>query len=375
MIDKNRVFINYFDTISCAGDSPKELFASICEKKESISLNTNYVKDSIVAIGEIKKEFSLNDILLQRLKELLKNLDLKDFSKTLLVIGSSVGGMALSEDIYFRDKNYKNIDYKKHPIDSIAYLLKQHFDFYDDISFSTACTSSANALGYAKEVLEKGIYKNVLVVGIDELSYTTVCGFNSLGVLSSKPCTPFDKNRDGMNVAEGFGVLFLSTQKTKDSIELAGVGYSSDAHHMTQPHPQGLGAIKAMSSALENAKLTVEDIDYINAHGTGTQANDFSELIAIKELFKNSKNTPKVSSTKSTTGHTLGAAGAIEAIICCEVLKNQTIPPNKNLTDIEIDGIDYSFETKKQLLRYALSNSFAFGGNNTSLIFGVCHED
>lgn len=375
MIDKNRVFINYFDTISCAGDSPKELFASICEKKESISLNTNYVKDSIVAIGEIKKEFSLNDILLQRLKELLKNLDLKDFSKTLLVIGSSVGGMALSEDIYFRDKNYKNIDYKKHPIDSIAYLLRQHFDFYDDISFSTACTSSANALGYAKEALEKGIYKNVLVVGIDELSYTTVCGFNSLGVLSSKPCTPFDKNRDGMNVAEGFGVLFLSTQKTKDSIELAGVGYSSDAHHMTQPHPQGLGAIKAMSSALENAKLTVEDIDYINAHGTGTQANDFSELIAIKELFKNSKNTPKVSSTKSTTGHTLGAAGAIEAIICCEVLKNQTIPPNKNLIDIEIDGIDYSFETKKQLLRYALSNSFAFGGNNTSLIFGVCHED
>lgn len=375
MIDKNRVFINYFDTISCAGDSPKELFASICEKKESISLNTNYVKDSIVAIGEVKKEFSLNDILLQRLKELLKNLDLKDFSKTLLVIGSSVGGMALSEDIYFRDKNYKNIDYKKHPIDSIAYLLKQHFDFYDDISFSTACTSSANALGYAKEVLEKGIYKNVLVVGIDELSYTTVCGFNSLGVLSLKPCTPFDKNRDGMNVAEGFGVLFLSTQKTKDSIELAGVGYSSDAHHMTQPHPQGLGAIKAMSSALENAKLTVDDIDYINAHGTGTQANDFSELIAIKELFKNSKNTPKVSSTKSTTGHTLGAAGAIEAIICCEVLKNQTIPPNKNLTDIEIDGIDYSFETKKQLLRYALSNSFAFGGNNTSLIFGVCHED
>ena len=160
---KNRVFVSYFDTISCAGYNANELFSSICEKKDTITLDTNYVKDRVVAIGKIKKDKSLNDILLERLKELLKNLNLKDFQDTLLVVGSSVGGMSETENLYFKDKNYKNIDYKKHPIDSIAYFLKKQFTFYDDISFSTACTSSANALGYAKEVIQKGIYKNVLV--------------------------------------------------------------------------------------------------------------------------------------------------------------------------------------------------------------------
>lgn len=372
---KNRVFVNYFDTISCAGYNANELFSSICEKKDTITLDTNYVKDRVVAIGKIKKDKSLNDILLERLKELLKNLNLKDFQDTLLVVGSSVGGMSETENLYFKDKNYKNIDYKKHPIDSIAYFLKKQFTFYDDISFSTACTSSANALGYAKEVIQKGIYKNVLVVGIDDLSHTTVCGFSALSVLSSKPCTPFDKNREGMNVAEGFGILFLQDKKQDSSIEILGVGYSSDAHHMTQPHPNGLGAIEAMKNALKDAKLKPDDIDYINAHGTGTYANDFSELTAIKELFKDSKTKPQVSSTKSITGHTLGAAGAIEAIICCMVLKNQTIVPNKGLNEIEIDGINYPIVTSKQDIKYTISNSFAFGGNNTSLIFGLCNED
>lgn len=175
-----------------------------------------------------------------------------------------------------------------------------------------------------------------------------------------------------MNVAEGFGILFLETKKNRNSIELLGVGYSSDAHHMTQPHPMGLGAVASMQNALKDANLSSIDIDYINAHGTGTYANDFSELTAIKEIFKSK---PKVSSTKSTTGHALGAAGAIEAIICCMVLKNQTIVPNKELNVIEIDGLNYSFSTQKQEIKYTLSNSFAFGGNNTSLIFGICNED
>ena len=178
-----------------------------------------------------------------------------------------------------------------------------------------------------------------------------------------------------MNVAEGFGILFLQDKKQDSSIEILGVGYSSDAHHMTQPHPNGLGAIEAMKNALKDAKLKPDDIDYINAHGTGTYANDFSELTAIKELFKDSKTKPQVSSTKSITGHTLGAAGAIEAIICCMVLKNQTIVPNKCLNEIEIDGINYPMVTSKQDIKYTISNSFAFGGNNTSLIFGICNED
>ncbi|WP_034255242.1 beta-ketoacyl-[acyl-carrier-protein] synthase family protein [Aliarcobacter lanthieri] len=371
-IVNNRVFINYFDTICCAGNNPEELFEAILEKKDCISFDTTFIKGQTVAIGKIKNSTCLNELLVQRLKKLLENTNLEDFSQTLLVIGSSVGGINETEKLYFKDKNYKNIDYKKHPIDAIVHFLRQNFNFYDDISFSTACTSSANALGYAKECINKGIYKNILVVGIDALSFTTVCGFRALSVLSSKSCIPFDKSRDGMNVAEGFGILLLQDKKSENSIEFLGAGYSSDAHHMTQPHPKGFGAIEAMTNALKSANIKSNEISYINAHGTGTYANDFSELTAIKNLFDDIK--PKVSSTKSITGHTLGAAGAIEAIICCMVLKKQIIPTNKGLVDIEIEGINYSFENEKQNIKYTISNSFAFGGNNTSLILGICNE-
>ncbi|WP_428026900.1 beta-ketoacyl-[acyl-carrier-protein] synthase family protein [Arcobacter sp.] len=365
----NKVYINYFDSISCAGNDSEELFQSICNKKNTITLDSTFIENRTVAIGKIQNSKSLNELLLERCNKLLTVNKLNDFSNTLLVIGSSVGGMNETEKLFFQNKNYKQINPKKHPVDAISYFLKQRYKFYDDISFSTACTSSANALGYAKEVITKGIYENVLVIGIDSLSYTTVCGFSALSVLSSKPCTPFDKNREGMNVAEGFGILLLQNKKLEKSIELCGVGYSSDAHHMTQPHPEGLGAKKAMENALLDGKLNINDISYINAHGTGTSANDFSELNAIKSLFTDNK--PKVSSTKSITGHTLGAAGAIEAIISCMVLQKQIIIPNKDLKNIEIEDINYCFEATPSKVKYVLSNSFAFGGNNTSLIFGL----
>ena len=218
-------------------------------------------------------------------------------------------------------------------------------------------------------MISKNIYKNVLVIGIDSLSYTTVCGFSSLSVLSSKPCTPFDKNREGMNVSEAIAVLLLQDEPKDNSIELCGVGYSSDAHHMTQPHPEGNGAINAMQNAINDAKISTENISYINAHGTGTQANDSAELNAISRLFKNTN--VKVSSTKSITGHTLGAAGAIEGIISCLVLQNQIIPPNKNINDLEDTDICFPNEVLNENISHVLSNSFAFGGNNTSLVFGL----
>lgn len=369
MTTNKKTYINSFDSVSCAGFGCEELFQAICEKKDSISLDNSYVKDKSVAIGKIGNLTPFETLLITKCKEVLKVSNLENFEDTLLVIGSSVGGMAKTEEIFFTQKSYKNIDPDFHTIDAICKILEKEFTFYDNISFSTACTSSANALGYAKEVISKGIYKNVLVVGIDSLSHTTVCGFNALSVLSSSPCKPFDKNRDGMNVSEAIAVLLLQDEiKDENSIELCGVGYSSDAHHMTQPHPEGKGACKAMENAIADAKISLKDIAYINAHGTGTFANDFSELTAIKSLFTEHK--PYVSSTKSITGHTLGAAGALEAIISCMVLQKQIIIPNKNLEEIDIDGINYSFETLKGDFSYVLSNSFAFGGNNTSLVFG-----
>ncbi len=367
-----KVYINSFDTVSCAGNDTQELFESICEKRDCITIDKTYVKDRSLAIGKIDSEKEFSTLLIQTCKKVLEESNLESFKNTLLIVGSSVGGMQVTEKIFFKDKNYKNINYKEHAIDAIAYTLKKVFTFCDDISFSTACTSSANALGYAKEIVEKGIYENVLVVGADSLSHTTVCGFAALGVLSSKPCTPFEENREGMNVAEAVAVILLQDQKNSQSIELCGVGYSSDAHHMTQPHPEGLGAKKAMKNALDNANITYEKIDYINAHGTGTVANDNSEAFAIATLFPNK---PYMSSTKAYTGHTLGAAGAIEAIICSMAIKKQTIPPFKDLKNPQRDDILYAKQKIKTKIDYVLSNSFAFGGNNTSLIFRTCNED
>lgn len=374
MIINKKAYVNSYEAISCAGLNSEQLFASICEKKDCISINKDYVLEREVAIGQINSNDTFNELLLNSCKKVLKTSNLNDYSNTLLIVGSSVGGMSETERIFFNDKSYKNIDYKKHPIDSIAYELKKEFDFYDDISFSTACTSSANAIGYAKEVISKGIYKNVLVVGVDSLSYTTVCGFSALSVLSSKPCTPFEKQRDGMNVAEGIAILLIQDQKIANSVEVCGVGYSSDAHHMTQPQPEGKGAAKAIENAIKSANVDKNKIKYINAHGTGTMANDSSELNAIVTVF-NESNSPYVSSTKSFTGHTLGASGALEAIISVMVLQKQIIPPSKDIIEPEREDISFTNEAIKEEVEYVLSNSFAFGGNNTSLLFGLPNEN
>ncbi len=367
-----KVYINNFHSISCAGNTSEELFESICEKKDCISIDSTYVKGRDVAIGKIKSSKNFKTLLFNACKKVLNESNLDDYSNTLLIVGSSVGGMLTTENTYFKDKNYKNIDYNQHTINSIAYNLKKEFTFYDDISFSTACTSSANALGYAKEVLSKGIYKNVLVVGADSLCSTTVCGFSALSVLSSNPCTPFEKDREGMNVSEAIAVILLQNDKNINSVELCGVGYSSDSHHMTQPHPDGLGAKNAIQNALDDAKISFKEISYINAHGTGTIANDNSEANAIASLFPNK---PYLSSTKSITGHTLGAAGAIEAIISIMCIQKEIIPPSKNLKDPQRDDVLFTNEAISQKVDYIVSNSFAFGGNNTSLVFGKCNEN
>lgn len=367
-----KAYVNNFHAISCAGNGVEELLTSICEKKDCITIDSSYISGKDIAIGKIKENKNFIKLLIDSCRKVLLESNLNDYSNTLLVIGSSVGGMSSSENIFFKEKSYENIDYKEHSIDAIAYNLKKEFSFYDDVSFSTACTSSANALAYAKEVLSKGLYENVLVVGADNLCATTIYGFSTLGVLSSKPCTPFEENREGMNVSEAIAVLLLQDKKTNSSVEICGVGYSSDAHHMTQPHPEGLGAKIAMTKALEDAEICFDKITYINAHGTGTFANDNSEARAVASVFKNK---PYFGSTKSFTGHALGAAGAIEAIISIMCIQNQFIVPNKSIQNPLIEDLNFNTEIVNTEVNYVLSNSFAFGGNNTSLVFRKCHED
>jgi len=360
-----KAYINSYELQSCVGNT-KELMEAIYDQRSGISIDTSYMRDTPVGLGKMSKGdffLTLNEVV----RSVLECSSLENFSNTLLIVGSSVGGMSESETHYFKDKNYKNIDSSRHAISVIENSLQEEFSFKDVRSISTACTSSANAFLLAKRLINVEAYDNVLVVGADALCYTTVCGFYALSVLSSKPCTPFSENREGMNVAEAIAAVLVQNVQTQNSIELCGVGASSDAYHMTNPDPEAGGAISSMSNALKDAGLNVEDINYVNAHGTGTLANDNVEALAIEKLFANGVS---VSSTKAITGHTLGAAGAIEAIISCEAIKQGKIPPQTNMKIQDNKNINIPIQTIKQKVNYVVSNSFAFGGNNTSIIFG-----
>jgi len=365
-MQKNRVFVNAYESLSCAGHTDA-LMKAIYAKESGITIDTSYMSEHQAGLGSMAPH-SFFPSLVSVVQTVLEKSDLKDFSETLLIVGSSVGGIGKSEQIFFEEKSYQNINPKEHAISVISDTLNRAFGFKSSRSISTACTSSANALMLAQRLINLGAYENVLVVGADALCYTTVCGFYALGVLSGQPCTPFQKDREGMNVAEGIAALLLQNVQTPSSVELCGSAGSSDAFHMTNPDPEAGGAIACMRKAVENAGLQTSDIDYVNAHGTGTQANDAVEALAVETLFTHN---PYMSSTKAITGHTLGAAGALEAIIACEVIKQQRIAPQSSLEVAENEKVNLPRNAVETEIRYVISNSFAFGGNNTAVVFGA----
>ncbi len=357
-------------SIRSACGNTDDTLENVFNKKSSLRQYSDIVPEKTVCIGKLPSDLSFRSFLIESVNEVLVISNLDDFSNTLLLVGSSVGGMATTERVVFTEKDYKNIDTNKHTIDAIASTLNQEYNFLSTRSFSTACTSSANALKVAKELIAVGAYENILVVGADEICSTTIFGFSALGVLNDDICTPFQNGRKGMNVAEGIGVLLLQNIQEKDSIQFMGAGCSSDAFHIANPDPTADGAKSAMLKALDDASLEVHQINYINAHGTGTHANDSMEAKAILELF--GKNI-FISSSKSNFGHTLGAAGAIEAIVCIEALRKNLLPPQIKSDDNEVD-LNFLQESISINVKYVLSNSFAFGGNNTALIFGFPNE-
>ena len=240
---------------------------------------------------------------------------------------------------------------------------------------ANACASGANAIGHAWELLRRGDCERVLTGGFDALSQMVFAGFDSLQALSPTQCRPFDANRDGLALGEGAGVLTLETlphaQKRGAKIlgEIVGYGASLDTHHLTQPHPQGDAALASMNAATKIAGLTPLRIDYVNAHGTGTPMNDGAEANAIHRWAGERGATLPVSSTKSSIGHLLGAAGAVEAIICLMALREQWLPPTSTLQTPDAACTFPVVRTPTSAkLEYALTNSFGFGGANASLI-------
>ncbi len=239
---------------------------------------------------------------------------------------------------------------------------------------STACSSSANSLMLGARMIRAGIADRVLAGGTDSVTRFTLNGFNTLMILDKNGCRPFDGNRAGLTIGEGAAFLMLESEEmVKRSGKpilavLSGYGNANDAYHQTASSPEGTGAILAMEKALEVSGLKSSDISYINVHGTGTQNNDLSEGVAVEKVF--GCNVPPFSSTKSYTGHTLGAAGAIEAVISILAIKNRVIFPNLNWTT-PMSELSIRPVTKilhDQPVDHVLSNSFGFGGNNSTLI-------
>ncbi len=239
------------------------------------------------------------------------------------------------------------------------------------VAICCACASSAKAFGSARRMIEAGLIDAALVGGVDSLCLTTLYGFHSLQLTSPAPCRPFDVARDGISIGEAAAFVLLERapqNAAADSVLLLGIGESSDAYHMSAPHPEGLGARRAMQAALQAAQLEPGDIDYINLHGTGTLSNDRSESQAVTSLF--GPTTP-CSSTKGATGHTLGAAGALEAVISTLAIQNGLMPGGVRTSTIDPTLMaHYIKDNRRAPTSRVLSNSFGFGGTNCSLIFG-----
>jgi 3-oxoacyl-[acyl-carrier-protein] synthase-1 len=233
---------------------------------------------------------------------------------------------------------------------------------------STACSSSAKVFATAARLIEAGVIDAAVVGGVDSLCLTTLYGFNSLELLAREPCRPWDAARSGLSIGEAGAFALLEPRRDTAAVAVLGVGESSDAHHMSAPHPEGLGARLAMQAALADAGLAPGDIDYVNLHGTATPSNDAAEDRAVVDVF--GAATP-CSSTKGATGHTLGAAGAVEAVLAALALRDGFIPGGAHTEALDPAlRANYVRESRAAPLGRVLSNSFGFGGTNCSLVLG-----
>lgn len=292
------------------------------------------------------------------------------------VSGTTVGGMDMTEQYYldFFEKNDFDHFIMSHDCGACTEIIANYFGhFYYITSISTACSSAANAIILGAELIESGELDIVIVGGTESLTKYHLNGFNTLMILDQKQCRPFDATRNGLNLGEGAAYLVLEKassakrRKAKAFGVLSGYGNACDAFHQTASSLDGKGAFLAMNKALQSAQLQTSDIQYINAHGTGTANNDMSESIAIKRLFGDSL--PPISSTKSYTGHTTSASGSIEAVICLLALTCQFLPINLNWKFPMPEGILPNMDDyPKTELKHVLCNSFGFGGNDSSIL-------
>jgi len=296
-----------------------------------------------------------------------------------VLIGTTMGERPLEEslDTWIKDGHDKvsKIKILLSSVNNISANVGIYFKFHGpNYLIPTACAAGNYAIGYGFDLVNRGDLEYAIVGGADSFSKVAFSGFHRLYAMASKKCQPFDKNRKGMMVGEGAAILLLESldsalnREADICAEILGYALSCDAGHMTSPKIEGIE--KAMLKAIKEAGIDKEEVDYINAHGTGTVPNDRAECAAIKKVFADGYKKIAVSSTKSMLGHTMGAASAIEALTCCLSVKNDIIPPTINFKtrDPECDIDCVPNKARKKQVNIALNNGFAFGGNNACLV-------
>ena len=401
----SRVYITGLGIISAIGDDVSSTLAAIKNRHSGVE-EVRFLKtrlNGLVPIAEVKHDnhglqklagatedqiagdgvWSRTDFLgMIAVGQALRSAGITNAGdpRTGLISATSVGGMDKYE-IFFDDFAHKRPEadakhFIRHDCGNHTERIADHFGIRGFMTtISTACSSSANSIMLGARLIKAGLLDRVIAGGADAMARFTLKGFNSLKILDSQHCQPFDENRRGLNLGEGAGFVVLESESSsagKDRLAvLSGYGNANDAYHQTASSPEGKGAKMAMQKAFEVAGILPREIDYINAHGTGTANNDLSEGLAIEQIF--GRNLPPVSSTKPFTGHTLGAAGGIEAVLSVLAIREGLIYPNLNFqTRMKELNFDPTTELLEgQNIRHVLSNSFGFGGNTSSLIISA----
>lgn len=393
-----RVFVTGIGIISGIGNNVEETLESLKLKRSGVGDITylNTIHRGVIPVSEVKlsekelieksgldknQEYTRATLIgIIAAAEAVKSAQITDIKerKTGLISGTTVGGMDKSE-LYYKDllTTNKHIEFiESHDCGDSTERIADYIGVKEFVSTtSTACSSAANSMMLGARMIKNGLLDRVIAGGIESLTRYHMNGFNTLMILDRELCKPFDENRQGLNLGEGAAFLVLESEDVvketgkKVLCELTGYGNSCEAFHQTASTPEGKGAYAAMKAALDKSGLKPAQIDYINAHGTGTDNNDLSEGRAIDKLF--GPNPPKVSSTKAYTGHTTSASGAVEAVISVLSIQNNLIFPNLNfktqMKEINFKPVTELLENVK--IDHVLSNSFGFGGNNSSLIF------
>ena len=388
-----KCYLNTMGLLCSAGGSPAALKNSLLTQQTNLTVTDSYSKGTPLPLGlyhgelpdislpENKWHSRNNQFALAAVEQIKTEIDtvIKRYGvhRVAVIIGTSTSGIAESEPAIRQWALTSEIppyyDYGLQEMGATAQFVATVLGVQGPVyGISTACSSGAKALASARRLIRSGICDAVIAGGVDTLCQLTVHGFSSLEAVSDSPCNPFSKNRKGINIGEGAALFLVTAEAT--GVELNGVGEGADGYHISAPDPTGSGAIRCMTAALKDAAVAPGEVDYVNLHGTATPLNDQMESLAMSEVFGADT---WCSSTKPFTGHTLGAAGAVEAGICWLALENDATPllpihlwdgvADPALPSIKLVAPD---SRSKSVLRYVLSNSFAFGGNNISLLLG-----